>query len=101
MGLLGDFRSAITLGKQFRALSDTFRETQNTLADLGSEVKRLRMEWADHLDYTERAVGRWAKREQLDKKRARDAEDAAQPTVDLDQLIRDGRVSSGPYRPAS
>jgi len=101
MGLLGDFKSAIQLGKQFRSLNDTFRETQNTLADLGSEVKRLRMEWADHLDYTERAVGRWAKREQLDKKRAREAETEAPPTADLDQLIRDGSVSVGSYRPGS
>ncbi|MEE8607915.1 MAG: hypothetical protein V3S55_09930, partial [Nitrospiraceae bacterium] len=93
MGLFGDFKSAIVLGKRFAELLDTFRETQNTLADLGSEVKRLRMEWADHLDYTERAVGRWSKREQLDKKRARDAEDAAPATIDLDQLIRDGSVN--------
>jgi len=101
MGLLGDFKSAITLGREFRALSDTFRDTQNTLADLGSEVKRLRMEWADHLDYTERAVGRWSKREQLDKKRARDQAEETPPAVDLDQLIRDGNVSSGSYRSGS
>ncbi len=101
MGLLGDFKSAIQLGKQFRELSDTFRETQNTLADLGSEVKRLRMEWADHLDYTERAVGRWAKREQVDRKKARESESAAPSATDLDQLIRDGTVNLGSYRNTS
>jgi len=101
MGLFGDFRSAIELGKRFRALSETFRETQNTIADLESEVKRLRMEWADHLDYTERAVGRWAKREQVDKKRARQEAENAGPAPDLDQLIRDGSVASGTYRGSS
>jgi len=101
MGFFGDLKSAIVLGKRFATLSETFRETQNTIADLESEVKRLRMEWADHLDYTERAVGRWAKREQVDKKRAREREDTSPPTVDLDQLIRDGSVASGPYRNTS
>lgn len=98
MGFLGDFKSAIHLGKQFRELSETFRETQNTLADLGSEVKRLRMEWADHLDYTERAVGRWAKRDQVDRKKAREEADRAPSTADLDQAIKDGVVNLGTYR---
>ncbi len=97
MGFFGDLKNAIQLGKQFRQLSETFRETQNTLLDLGSEVKRLRMEWAEHLDYTERAVGRWAKREQVDRKKARETEGAQPSTADLDAAIRDGRVDVGSY----
>lgn len=98
MGLFRDLKNAMRLEKGFRELRETFSDTQNSVRDLESEVKRLRMEWADHLDYTERAVGRWAKREQLDKKRARDAERGAPPTDDLDQLIKDGRVSVGTRR---
>ncbi len=101
MGFFASVRDVIKLQRVISDLQDTLRITDNSIRDVASEVKRLRMEWADHLDYTERAVGRWSKREQLDKKRAKDAEREAEPTDDLDQLIKDGRVSVGSYRNTS
>jgi len=96
MGLFSELRSALKLERSFRDLSDSFRETQKLVKDLESDVKRLRLDSSETTDYVERAVGRWSKRDQVDRKRAKEAEPVAPSTSDLDQLIRDGRYTVGP-----
>jgi len=98
LGFLSELRSAIKLERSFRELSDSFRETQDIVGHLESEVARLKLQSSEVNDFVERAVGRWSKRDQVDRKRAKDAEPAVTPQLELDQAIRDGRVSVGSYR---
>lgn len=91
MGILGELKNALKLERRFGEVLEAQREALQRLQDLESDHKRLRMEWADHLDYTERAVGRWTKREQVDRKKAkREAEVAPTSREELDRMIRAG-----------
>ncbi len=94
-----ELRSAIKLERSFRDLSNVFRETQDIVGHLESEVARLKLQASEVNDFVERAVGRWSKRDQVDRKKAREAEQEAPEQMDLDALIRDGRMSVGPSSP--
>lgn len=96
MGWLRDIRYAIKLQKGFRDLQESFASTQNLVRDLEAEVNRLRMQWADHLELTEKVVGRWSKREQIEKKKRKQEPEDDQ--YDLDELIKSGRLNLGSDR---